>query len=102
MQSDVITPPPRSWTIPLRAFGRTSLGVCEMRLARIPRHPFVLLTRQTYDEKGIMTKEEIRKRLDAKPFVPFHVKIAGGGQFEVPTPDHAHLHPSGRTLFIHL
>jgi len=49
-----------------------------------------------------MTKEEIRKRLDAKPFVPFQVKIAGGGQFEVPTPDHAHLHPSGWTLFIHL
>ena len=49
-----------------------------------------------------MTKETIKKRLEAKPFVPFKVKIAGGGEFDVPIGDYAHLHPTGRTLFIHL
>ncbi len=48
-----------------------------------------------------MTREEIKKRLDARPFVPCRVKIAGGGEFLVPTGDHAHLHPNGRILFIH-
>jgi hypothetical protein len=49
-----------------------------------------------------MTKDEIKKRLEARPFIPFKVKIAGGDVLHVPTADHAHLNPSGRTLFIHL
>jgi hypothetical protein len=49
-----------------------------------------------------MTKEEIRKRLEQKPFKPFSVRLAGGEEIEVPTGDHAHLHPNGRTLFVHL
>jgi len=47
-----------------------------------------------------MTKEEIKQHLEAHPFVPFKVKIAGGGEFEVPFRDHAHLHPKGRVLTI--
>jgi hypothetical protein len=47
-----------------------------------------------------MTKETIKKRLEAKPFVPIKVKIAGGGEFEVPSRDHAHLHPKNRVLTI--
>ena len=49
-----------------------------------------------------MTKEVIKKRLAAIPFVPFKVRIAGGGECNVPTVDYAHLHPTGRTLFVHL
>ena len=49
-----------------------------------------------------MTKEEIQKRLATRPFTPFKVRLAGGEEIEVPTADHAHLHPNGRTLFVHL
>ena len=49
-----------------------------------------------------MTKEEIQVRLTHTPFVPFKVRLAGGEEIDVPTPDHAHLHPNGRTLFVHL
>ena len=47
-----------------------------------------------------MTKEEIKQHLEANPFVPFRVKIAGGGEIEVPSRDHAHLHPRGRVMTI--
>jgi hypothetical protein len=47
-----------------------------------------------------MTKEEIRRRLEANPFVPFKVRVAGGGNFDVPSRDHAHLHPTGRVMTI--
>ena len=40
-----------------------------------------------------MTKEEIRERLNLKPFKPFTVRLADGMEIEVPTGDHAHLHP---------
>jgi hypothetical protein len=49
-----------------------------------------------------MTKDEIRERLTLKPFKPFTVRLADGMEIDVPTGDHAHLHPSGRTLFVHL
>ena len=49
-----------------------------------------------------MTKEEIKKRLQERPFKPFKIRLAGGEEIEVPTGDHAHLHPNGRTLFVHL
>ena len=47
-----------------------------------------------------MTKDEIKRRLEATPFMPFKVKVAGGGEFDVPSRDHAHLHPQGRVLTI--
>ena len=49
-----------------------------------------------------MTKEELKRRLEERPFRPFRVKVAGDGEYEVPTGDHAHMHPNGRLLFIHL
>jgi hypothetical protein len=49
-----------------------------------------------------MRKEEIRQRLLQRPFQPFKVRLADGQKINVPTGDHAHLTPTGRTLFIHL
>ncbi len=49
-----------------------------------------------------MTKEEIQKNVQRRPFIPFKVRLAGGEEINVPTADHAHLHPKGRTLFVHL
>ena len=49
-----------------------------------------------------MTKEEIQKRLQANPFTPFKVKIAGGAEVIVPSRDHAHLHPTGRVMIVFL
>ena len=49
-----------------------------------------------------MTKEEVRERVLQKPFHPFKVRLADGLEIDVPTGDHFHLHPSGRTLFVHL
>ena len=48
-----------------------------------------------------MTKDEIKERLQQRPFRPFKVRVAGDGEYEVPTGDHAHLHPNGRQLFVH-
>jgi hypothetical protein len=49
-----------------------------------------------------MTKEEIRERVLQRPFTPFSVRLADGLEIPVPSGDHVHLHPSGRTLFIHV
>lgn len=49
-----------------------------------------------------MTTAEIRERLEHKPFSPFKVRLADGAEIEVPTGDHAHLHPNSRTLLVHL
>jgi len=49
-----------------------------------------------------MTKEQIRDSITQRPFRPFKVRLADGPEIDVPTGDHAHLHPTGRTLFIHL
>jgi hypothetical protein len=49
-----------------------------------------------------MTKDQIRKRIHQRPFRPFKVRLAGGEVIDVPTADHVHLHPNGRTLFVHL
>ena len=49
-----------------------------------------------------MTKDEIKRRLDERAFRPFKVRVAGDGEYEVPSGDHVHLHPNGRLFFIHL
>ena len=49
-----------------------------------------------------MTKEEVRERINTKPFQPFKVRLADGLEIEVPSGDHVHLHPTGRTMFVHL
>ena len=38
---------------------------------------------------------DIRQRLSAQPFLPFVVHTADGREYNVPTPDHAHVYPSG-------
>ena len=49
-----------------------------------------------------MTKDKIRERVFQRPFKAFKVRLADGLEIDVPSGDHVHLHPSGRTLFIHL
>jgi len=46
-----------------------------------------------------MTKD-IRERLLANPFFPFAVHTADGREYDVPTPDHAHVSPSGGRVSI--
>lgn len=46
-----------------------------------------------------MTKD-IRERLLAQPFLPFAVHTADGREYNVPTPDHAHVYPSGGRVSI--
>lgn len=47
----------------------------------------------------LMTKE-IRFQLETAPFVPFVVHTADGKEYQVPTPDHAHVHPGGTRVSI--
>jgi hypothetical protein len=42
----------------------------------------------------------IRQRLLAQPFLPFVVHTADGREYSVPTPDHAHVYPSGGRVSI--
>lgn len=44
---------------------------------------------------------DIRQRLQAQPFVPFTVHVADGREYRVPTPDHAHVLPSGGRVSIY-
>jgi hypothetical protein len=37
--------------------------------------------------------DEIRRRLEAQPFVPFTIYIADGREYRIPTADHAHIPP---------
>jgi hypothetical protein len=43
---------------------------------------------------------DIRQRLLAQPFLPFVVHTADGREYNVPTPDHAHVYPSGGRVSI--
>jgi hypothetical protein len=43
---------------------------------------------------------DIRQRLLAQPFLPFVVDTADGREYNVPTPDHAHVYPSGGRVSI--
>jgi len=44
--------------------------------------------------------DDIRQRLLAHPFLPFQVHTAEGREYNVPTPDHAHVYPSGGRVSI--
>jgi hypothetical protein len=39
--------------------------------------------------------DEIRKQLEAVPFVPFSVRTSEGHEYPVPTVDHAYITPRG-------
>jgi hypothetical protein len=43
---------------------------------------------------------DIRQRLLAAPFLPFVVHTADGREYNVPTPEHAHVYPSGSRVSI--
>jgi hypothetical protein len=44
--------------------------------------------------------EDIRKRMELAPFVPFAVRTADGQEYSVPTIDHIWLPPGGRRVVI--
>jgi outer membrane lipoprotein SlyB len=44
--------------------------------------------------------DEIRKRLDRTPFVPFSVRTSDGEQYSVPTVDHAYITPRGNRVIV--
>lgn len=44
---------------------------------------------------------DIRQHLQAQPFVPFTVHVADGREYRIPTPDHAHVYPSGGRVSIY-
>ena len=48
-----------------------------------------------------MTKEAVHEAVRATPFRPFIVRLADGNSYPVPSPDHASLSPSGRTLIVY-
>jgi hypothetical protein len=44
--------------------------------------------------------DEIRKRLDRVPFIPFSVRTSGGHEYAVPTVDHAFITPRGNRVVV--
>lgn len=44
--------------------------------------------------------DEIRKRLDGVPFVPFSVRTSDGPEYSVPTVDHAYITPRGNRVIV--
>jgi len=44
--------------------------------------------------------DEIRKRLEARPFVPFSVGTSDGHDYSVPTVDHAYITPRGNRVIV--
>jgi hypothetical protein len=44
--------------------------------------------------------EEIRKRLQRVPFIPFSVRTSDGHEYAVPTVDHAHISPRGNRVVV--
>jgi len=51
-------------------------------------------------EEAVMTSTEIKKQLDKQPFEPFALHLLDGRRFQVPHPEFAWVHPSGRTIHI--
>lgn len=49
-----------------------------------------------------MTKQEVKSRLEEQSFRPFKIRVAADGEYDVPSRDHASLHPNGRLLIVHL
>ncbi len=43
---------------------------------------------------------DIRDLLKAEPFIPFTIHVADGREYRVPTPEHAHVLPSGGRVLV--
>ena len=48
-----------------------------------------------------MTKEAIKERVHAAPFIPFSVRLTDGRTCEVPGADYVSLSPTGRTIILY-
>ena len=48
-----------------------------------------------------MTKEAIKEKITAAPFRPFAIRLTDGRKYDVPSPDHASVSPSGRTMVVY-
>ena len=44
--------------------------------------------------------DEIRQRLEARPFEPFTVYVADGREYLIPSAGHAHIHPNGMRVSV--
>ena len=44
--------------------------------------------------------DDIKKRLEEHPYVPFTVYVTDGREFYVPTVDHVHVHPGGMRVSV--
>jgi hypothetical protein len=44
--------------------------------------------------------QQFKRALAARPFRPFHLRLADGSRLRVPHPEFAWIHPGGRTCFI--
>jgi len=44
---------------------------------------------------------DVRERLESRPFTPFTIHVADGREFQVPTPDHAHVWPNRARVSIY-
>jgi hypothetical protein len=44
--------------------------------------------------------DEIRKQLEARPFVPFSVRTSDGHEYSVPTVDYAYITPRGNRVIV--
>lgn len=44
--------------------------------------------------------DEIRKRLQRTPFIPFSVRTSDGHEYSVPTVNHAHISPRGNRVVV--
>jgi hypothetical protein len=44
--------------------------------------------------------DEIRKQLEARPFVPVSVRTSDGHEYSVPTVDHAYITPRGNRVIV--
>jgi hypothetical protein len=47
-----------------------------------------------------MTVEQFRAAMTRRPFVPFAIHMAGGGQLPVRHPEHIAMSPGGRTVIV--
>ena len=46
--------------------------------------------------------EQVRQFLTAKPFQAFDLRTSNGREYHVPTPDHAHIRPGEKQLYVYL
>ena len=66
------------------------------------RHEGILIDGAASSKYWGMTKEELKTRVQTRPFRPFKMQVAGDGDYKVDSGDHVSKHPKGRLLSLHL